>query len=90
MQHASIALSNRLQEVGETDAVDSGRIPRTLEVHLLGDLVDDVTPGELVTITGVVKVETVELWSVDDDGGETVWEPKLFEIEFVFVVYRRE
>ncbi|CBK20375.2 uncharacterized protein [Blastocystis hominis] len=51
---------NRLQEVGETDAVDSGRIPRTLEVHLLGDLVDDVTPGELVTITGVVKTMTVE------------------------------
>ena len=46
----------KLQEVGEVDAVDAGRIPRTLEIHLLGDLVDDVTPGEVVTITGIVKV----------------------------------
>ena len=46
----------KLQEVGEVDAFDAGRIPRTLEVHLLGDLVDDVTPGVIVTVTGVVKV----------------------------------
>ena len=46
----------RLQEFGETDSVDAGRIPRTLEIHLFGDLVDGVTPGELVTITGIVKV----------------------------------
>ena len=42
--------------MGEVDAIDAGRIPRTLEIHLLGDLVDDVTPGEVVTITGIVKV----------------------------------
>ena len=49
-------LEPRLQEVGETEGADVGRIPRTLEIHLLRDLVDDVVPGELVTITGVVKV----------------------------------
>lgn len=43
-------------KVGEVDAFDAGRIPRTLEVHLLGDLVDDVTPGVVVTVTGIVKV----------------------------------
>lgn len=46
----------RLQEVGENDGSDAGRIPRTLEVHLVGDLVDHVTPGELVSITGIIKV----------------------------------
>lgn len=51
-----IGKSSNWQEVGEVDAVDAGRIPRTLEIHLLGDLVDDVTPGEVVTITGIVKV----------------------------------
>ena len=48
--------SCRLQEVGENDGSDAGRIPRTLEVHLVGDLVDHVTPGELVSITGIIKV----------------------------------
>ena len=51
----------KLQEVGEVDAVDAGRIPRTLEIHLLSDLVDDVTPGEVVTITGIVKVGVFRL-----------------------------
>ena len=37
----------RLQEAGETDVIDAGRIPRTIEIHLFGDL---------VTITGIVKV----------------------------------
>ena len=46
----------RLQEAGETDVIDAGRIPRTIEIHLFGDLVDGVTPGDLVTITGIVKV----------------------------------
>lgn len=47
--------------MGEVDAVDAGRIPRTLEIHLLSDLVDDVTPGEVVTITGIVKVGVFRL-----------------------------
>lgn len=53
--------------MGDTDTIDAGRIPRTLEVHLLGDLVDDVTPGELVTITGIVKVDVGCLCDLDDD-----------------------
>ena len=40
----------RLQEAGETDVIDAGRIPRTIEIHLFGDL---------VTITGIVKVPSI-------------------------------
>jgi DNA helicase MCM8 len=45
----------RLQEL-EADIADAGRVPRTLEVELCDDLVDSCTPGDVVTIGGVVKV----------------------------------
>jgi hypothetical protein len=34
---------------------DPGRIPRTIECELLQDLVDSVVPGDLVTVSGIVK-----------------------------------
>ena len=37
------------------------RIPRTIECELTGDLVDACLPGDIVTVTGEVKV-----WSTDD------------------------
>ena len=39
------------------------RIPRTIECELLGDVVDTCLPGDVVTVTGEVKV-----LSVDDYG----------------------
>lgn len=36
--------------------MDCGRIPRTLECELLDDLVDTVSPGENVIISGTLHV----------------------------------
>lgn len=50
----------RLQELPSEDAQESGRVPRTVEVELTHDLVDSCVPGDTVTISGVVKAESVE------------------------------
>lgn len=48
----------RLQEL-EADLADAGRVPRTVEVELMEDLVDSCVPGDVVTVCGVVKaIET--------------------------------
>ncbi|XP_062863189.1 DNA helicase MCM8 [Trichomycterus rosablanca] len=39
---------------------ESGRIPRTIECELNQDLVDSCVPGDMVTITGVIKVSSDE------------------------------
>lgn len=39
---------------------EAGRIPRTIECELVQDLVDSCVPGDMVTITGVVKVSSAE------------------------------
>lgn len=40
--------------------VDSGRVPRNIEVELFEDLVDSVCPGDDVTVTGILKVHPSE------------------------------
>ncbi|ORY50759.1 MCM-domain-containing protein [Rhizoclosmatium globosum] len=51
----------RIQEKLPDDQKDSGRIPRTVECELTEDLVDLVVPGDVVCVTGIVKVlETQE------------------------------
>ena len=54
-------LDFRLQEVilDHKDS-ESGRIPRTIECELTEDLTNCCMPGDLVTISGVVKALTVE------------------------------
>lgn len=42
------------------DQRESGRIPRTIECELTQDLVDSCVPGDMVTITGVIKVSSEE------------------------------
>ncbi len=42
------------------DQRESGRIPRTIECELAQDLVDSCVPGDMVTITGVIKVSNEE------------------------------
>ena len=37
-----------------------GRIPRTIECELTSDLVDSCVPGDMVTITGIVKASSSE------------------------------
>ncbi|CAI5744104.1 unnamed protein product [Peronospora destructor] len=44
----------KLQEMETTD-VGSGRMPRMIEVELYEDLVDSCIPGNVVTISGIVK-----------------------------------
>ncbi|KAI9100394.1 DNA replication licensing factor MCM8 [Phlyctochytrium arcticum] len=46
----------RIQEKLADNQVDSGRIPRTVECELTEDLVDLVVPGDVVCVSGVVKV----------------------------------
>ncbi|KAI9344938.1 DNA replication licensing factor MCM8 [Obelidium mucronatum] len=51
----------RIQEKLPDDQKDSGRIPRTVECELTDDLVDMIVPGDVVCVTGTVKVlETQE------------------------------
>ncbi|KAI8840963.1 DNA replication licensing factor MCM8 [Chytriomyces cf. hyalinus JEL632] len=51
----------RIQEKLPDDQKDSGRIPRTVECEMTDELVDLVVPGDVVCVSGVVKVlETQE------------------------------
>uniref|UniRef100_A0A4W4F678 DNA helicase MCM8 n=1 Tax=Electrophorus electricus TaxID=8005 RepID=A0A4W4F678_ELEEL len=50
----------KVQELIADDHRESGRIPRTIECELTQDLVDSCVPGDMVTITGVIKVSNEE------------------------------
>jgi DNA helicase MCM8 len=50
----------RLQERLNDEQLDSGKIPRSIECELLEDLVDSVVPGDVVIISGIVKVLSTE------------------------------
>lgn len=45
----------RVQELQSDDQRESGRVPRTVECELTNDLVYTCIPGDVVTITGIVK-----------------------------------
>lgn len=49
-----------LQEKLPDDKIDAGRIPRTIDCEVTQDLVDKVIPGDVVGITGIVKVTQAE------------------------------
>ena len=40
--------------------VESGRIPRTIECELTEDLTGSCSPGDLITVNGIVKALTAE------------------------------
>uniref|UniRef100_A0A8B9J970 DNA helicase MCM8 n=1 Tax=Astyanax mexicanus TaxID=7994 RepID=A0A8B9J970_ASTMX len=50
----------KVQELISDDQRESGRIPRTIECELTQDLVDSCVPGDMVTITGIIKVSNEE------------------------------
>jgi DNA helicase MCM8 len=45
----------RVQEIMSDDNREAGRIPRTVECDLTADLVDSCVPGDLITVTAIVK-----------------------------------
>ncbi|CAK9323207.1 unnamed protein product [Citrullus colocynthis] len=46
----------RLQELTKSDDHEEGRVPRTVECELTEDLVDACIPGDVVTVTGIIRV----------------------------------
>ncbi|XP_078180003.1 minichromosome maintenance 8 isoform X2 [Carex rostrata] len=46
----------RIQELLKSENLEEGRVPRTVECELSEDLVDSCIPGDIVTVTGIVKV----------------------------------
>jgi len=52
--------TKRIQELLEYDDPDSGRVPRTVECEVAEDLVDTCCAGDIVTVTGIVKVSSSE------------------------------
>ncbi|WAR02957.1 MCM8-like protein [Mya arenaria] len=50
----------RLQEIMGDDQKEAGRIPRTVDCELTHDLVDSCVPGDIVTVSGVIKVNSVD------------------------------
>jgi DNA helicase MCM8 len=45
-----------VQEVVGADRGDNGRVPRSVEVELRGDLVESCSAGDVVTVMAIVKV----------------------------------
>ncbi|KAL9689261.1 hypothetical protein QQ045_033696 [Rhodiola kirilowii] len=46
----------RVQEIQRSENHEEGRVPRTVECELTEDLVDTFIPGDVVTVTGIIKV----------------------------------
>uniref|UniRef100_A0A0D9WHF9 Probable DNA helicase MCM8 n=1 Tax=Leersia perrieri TaxID=77586 RepID=A0A0D9WHF9_9ORYZ len=46
----------KIQELASAENHEEGRVPRNIECELTEDLVDCCIPGEVVTVTGIVKV----------------------------------
>ncbi|GMH10098.1 hypothetical protein Nepgr_011939 [Nepenthes gracilis] len=45
----------RLQELLKSENHEEGRVPRTVECELTEDLVDACIPGDVVTVTGIIR-----------------------------------
>jgi len=50
----------RLQEVLDEDGGEGGRVPRTVDCELTEDLCDSSQPGDVIKLSGVVKVVSSE------------------------------
>lgn len=47
---------SRVQELLKSEDHEEGRVPRTVECELTEDLVDACIPGDIVTVTGIIRV----------------------------------
>lgn len=45
----------RVQELLKPEDHEEGRVPRTVECELTQDLVDACIPGDVVTVTGIIR-----------------------------------
>eukprot|EP00808_Paulinella_micropora_P017463 g80983.t1 len=50
----------RVQEILSDKQRDQGRIPRTMECEFTRDLVDSCVPGDIITLSGIVKARKTE------------------------------
>lgn len=48
--------TTRIQELLKSEDHEEGRVPRTVECELTEDLVDACIPGDVVTVTGIIRV----------------------------------
>ncbi|XP_063172080.1 DNA helicase MCM8 isoform X2 [Candoia aspera] len=65
--------SIKIQELMSDDQREAGRIPRTIECELVHDLVDSCTPGDVITVAGIVKVSnTEEANSISNTKGQKI------------------
>lgn len=46
----------RIQELLKSENHEEGRVPRTVECELTEDIVDACIPGDVVTVTGIIRV----------------------------------
>ncbi|KAL2533674.1 minichromosome maintenance 8 [Abeliophyllum distichum] len=46
----------RIQELLKSEHHEEGRVPRTVECELTEDLVDACIPGDIVTVTGIIRM----------------------------------
>ncbi|OVA18173.1 Mini-chromosome maintenance [Macleaya cordata] len=52
----SLSLCSSSAELLKSENHEQGRVPRTVECELTEDLVDACIPGDVVTVTGIIKV----------------------------------
>lgn len=50
----------KVQEISDDEHREGGRVPRNVEVELMEDLVDSCVPGDIVTISGIMRVHNTE------------------------------
>jgi len=50
----------RIQEVASEATREPGRIPRTIDCELSNDIVNTAIPGDVIQLSGIVKLATEE------------------------------
>ena len=62
----------KLQEL-EGDLSDAGRIPRSLDCELFGDLIDSTVPGDVVTVSGVLRTLETDVAAGKGSKGQSIF-----------------
>jgi DNA replicative helicase MCM subunit Mcm2 (Cdc46/Mcm family) len=62
----------KLQEL-DGDLSDAGRIPRSLDCELFGDLIDSTVPGDVVTISGILRALEIDVAAGKGSKGQSIF-----------------